>query len=423
MAGSVGSGTGFSFGTAVTYQDSFENTSYTTRLRRVDVGEKYTLLRLDSVGQVGEVATRRITEDLVIGIPEHDASQFALLSNQANCVFCHTQITSLEVGYAADGSLVSLENLTAQERATVFKNKSRIRLGVLENLQSDRHGEMDSLIAGTLYSRGETNLFSSNSTLYSVPFSDIDGHTTSRLSADEHEVLSSATNCGSGCSERLQQAYRNYPVQGPDGELPEVFPSLIEDSNGNRAIEHDEWRDALSAEDALGKLKGGNKKRVNTSASGTDTLTADRATGIAKCSLRSQSLESNDGVQGNLVLQGTSSSPLIIEDTLYVNGDVIIQGPITGDGKIVARGNIYIAGNITYTCDDDSRDFTYSSADQVPCNYAQPDSLPRLGLIAGKNILLGNYMMPGLSSASAPEDQLTREDFSSVSPEDLASGL
>jgi hypothetical protein len=419
IPGQAVSATQFSFGPAVTYSDSFENVSYSTSLRRVDVGDVYTLLRLESLGTLGEAATRRITEDFRIGLPELESTQFALLSNQANCVFCHTQVTSLEVGYDPNGNLLSLDNLTEQQRATVFKNKARIRVGVLEKLLTDRNSEMKSLIAGTLYSRGETNLFSSNSSLYSVPFYNIDGHKTGRLSGEEPKILQSAMNCDSGCDQRLEQAYRNYPTQGPDGELPGQFPSLIEDENHNRNIEHSEWQEALSSDEALGKLKGGSKKRVNTTTSGTATLTSNRSTGLQNATTLS-SLESANGVAANVVLQGTPSSPLVIEDTLYINGDVVIGGSITGDGKIVARGNIYIAGDITYACDKDSKDFIWSSANQKPCNYALPDTLPRLGLVAGKNILLGNYMMPKMSSSSRPEDQLTRQNFSNTSPEDLA---
>lgn len=419
LAGQPVSATTFSFGPEVTFNASLENTSYMTTLRRVDVGDEYTLLRLDSVGQLGEVAMRRISEDFVIGPPKLDASQFALLSSRANCLFCHTQITSLEVGYDANGNVVNLNNLTEQQRAAVFKNKPRIRVGVLEQLWSDRLSDMKSLLTGTLYTRGETNLFSSNSTLYSVPFGVIDGQKTGRLSGEVPKVLSSATNCDSGCTERLGQAYRNYPVRAyPDGELPKVFPTMIKDNNGNRAIEHSEWQHAISSDKALGKLKGGNKKRVNTTTSGLG-LIADRATGLHNTTATLSSTESLNGVGANLILEGSPSSPLILEGTLYVNGDVMIRGNITGDGKIIARGNIYIVGDITYTCDNDSRDFSFSSSNQVPCNYALPDTLPRLGLVAGQNILLGNYMMPNLSSASAPQDQLTRLDFSGVTPEEL----
>jgi hypothetical protein len=427
-AGNTSSATSFAFGPAVTFSDSFETTAYSTTLRRLDVGDAYTVLRLDSVGTVGtagnvnNLATRRITEDLLIGVPQAEASQFALLSNRANCVFCHTQITSLEVAYDAQGNLVNLDTLaTEQARAKVFKNKQRIRVGVLEHLLTDRANEIKSLMTGTLYSRGETNLFSAQSTLYSLAFSEMDGHKTSRLSSDEPKVLHSATNCASGCSERLEQAYLNYPSQGyPDGELPNVFPSAIQDANNNQKIEHSEWQTTISQDDALGSLKGGVKKRVDTSASGTVTLSADRSTGLHTASATLSSTESANGIEGNLILEGSASSPLILEDTVYVNGDVVIRGKISGDGKIVARGNIYVVGNTTYACDNDSRDFNWASSSQVPCNYALPDTLPRVGLVAGKNLMLGNYMMPNLSGGTRPEDQLTRLGFSETSAEDLA---
>ena len=432
------SATSFDFGPAVTFSDSFESTAYSTSLRRVDVGDTYTLLRLDSVGTVGGAgfgssntdsanantthsATRRITEDFLIGVPQSESSQFALLSNRANCVFCHTKITSLEVAYDSEGNLVNLDTLsTEQQRAATFKNKQRIRVGILESLLTDRASEIKSLITGTLYSRGETNLFSSQSSLYSVAFNKIDGHKIGRLSSEEPKVLT-ATNCASGCSERLEQAYFNYPQQGyPDGQLPRVFPSMIEDTNNNRQIEHSEWQSTIAQDEALGSLKGGSKKRVDMSASGTYTLSADRSAGINTVSGNLSSAESSNGIEGNLILEGSASSPLVLDDTVYVNGDVIIRGKISGDGKIVARGNIYIVGNTTYACDQDSRDFTWTSSSEVACNYALPDTLPRVGLVAGKNIMLGNYMMPNLSGGTRPEDQHTRLNLATTSTEDLA---
>lgn len=418
LAGSSVSATRFSFGPPVSFEDTFEHSAYLTTLRRVDVGEVYTLLRLDSTGWVGNKVSRRVAEDFKIAVPQRDTTQFALLSNQAHCVFCHTQITSLEVGYDAEGNLNALEGLTPQERSNIFKNKARIRVGILESLLSDRIHEMKSLIAGTLYSRGETNLFASNATLYTVPLNKIDGHTTSRLSSDEAKVLSSAINCAAGCNQRLEVAYRNYPLQGPDGELPQ-FPSLIADDNQNRLIEHSEWRSTVSR-NGSGLLKGGIKKRVDTTPLGTLILNADRSTGLKNASATLSSAESVDGVAAHLVLEGSVSSPLVLSGNLYVNGDVIIHGRVTGDGKIVARGNIYIAGDIIYACDQDSRDIYWSSSEQTICNYGQPDTLPRLGLVAGKSIMLGNYMMPNLSAVSAPEDHLTRQSFAATSPEDVS---
>jgi Tfp pilus assembly protein PilX len=48
-----------------------------------------------------------------------------------------------------------------------------------------------------------------------------------------------------------------------------------------------------------------------------------------------------------VTLEGTATNPLIIEGTVYVNGDIALHGAITGDEKIVARDNVYINGTIS----------------------------------------------------------------------------
>jgi hypothetical protein len=416
----------YSFGDEVVYQEDLEGASYRASVRRVDVGDSYTLLRLDVTGLTGNpdapVATRRMSADLRIQIPQLDSQGFAVLGNNANCIFCHTQISSLEAAYNDKGILLNLSTLTTpDQRKTALLDKQRVKLAFLESLLTDRLAEMQSLVTGTIYTRGSSNVATRTSTLNAIPLKTIDKQSTSLLSNETAKILTEldVIDCGSRCEKRHGLFYKNYPLSnGADGDVPETFPMLIPDANNNRQIEHTEWREAIAKEDSSGTLKGGNK-----------TILATKTTGERDLALNSSSLksvttltssESIDGVQGNVILEGTTTKPLVIEGTVYVNGDVILHGTITGDGKIVARGNVYITSDVTYACDDNSSDFNWRASQSKSCIYNKPETLPRLGIIAGKNILVGAYMTPATSAKGRPTDQLTRLNFSDTSADEMA---
>ena len=55
----------------------------------------------------------------------------------------------------------------------------------------------------------------------------------------------------------------------------------------------------------------------------------------------------NQIYEGNLVLVGTESSPIILDGDVYIDGDVVIKGVVKGKGAIYAGRNIYVAGDVT----------------------------------------------------------------------------
>jgi hypothetical protein len=416
----------YTFGDEVIFGEDLEGASYSASVRRVDVGDSYTLLRLDVTGLTGDpdapVATRRMSADLRVQVPQTDSQGFAVLGNNANCIFCHTQISSLEAAYDKEGHLVNFaEQTTPKKREDTFKDKQRVKMAFLETLLTDRLAEMQSFVTGTIYTRGTTNVIARDSTLSAVPLKTIDKQSTSLLSGDAAKTLTEldTIDCGGRCEKRHGLFYKNYPrSNGADGDVPETFPVLIADANHNRQIEHTEWREAVAKEGSGGTLKGGNLTVLATKTVGERDLQLDSSTLQTVTTLTTSA--SVDGVQGNVVLGGTTTKPLVIEGTVYINGDVVLQGVITGDGKIVARGNVYIAGDVTYACDDDSSDFNWRASRRQSCLYNKPENLPRLGVIAGKNILVGSYMTPATSAQGKPSDQLTRLNFSTTSADELA---
>jgi hypothetical protein len=429
LAGEANGGS-YTFGDDVVYSENLEGVSYTASVRRVDVGDSYTLLRLDVNGFVGNsnsatpAATRRISADMRVQVPQGDSQGFAVLGNNANCLFCHTQVSSLEAAYNDKGILVNLFSLdTPKKREDALKGKGRTKLAFLENLFTDRSKEMRSLITGTIYTRGLGNVTEQGSSLSAIPLQTIDKQSTSLLSSEAPKLLSNldTVNCATLCEKRHALFYKNYPLRsGADGDVPKTFPTLIEDANNNRHIEHSEWRSTIDNEDNLGTLKGGKQSIVATKAVNERDLEVTSTAPKTVTTLASS--ESTDGVKGNVILEGTATNPLVLEGTLYINGDVILRGAVTGDGKIVARGNVYITGDVTYACDDAAQDFNWRASQRKVCTYNDPEKLPRLGIIAGKNILVGAYMTPATSAQikNKPGDQLTRLEFSKTSPDDMA---
>jgi hypothetical protein len=414
----------YTFGDEVVYSEDLEGASYNATVRRVDVGDSYTLLRVDVTGFVGEVSTpgalRRISADMRVRLPQVDNKGFAILGNTSNCLFCHTQIASLETAYDKEGKPISLGTLTTpQQRQSALLDKQRVKMAFLENLLTDRPVDMQSLVTGTIYTRGTTNVAVQGGSLSGIPLKVIDKQTTSLLSSDAAKTLSEldVVSCSTTCTKRHALFYKNYALDnGADGDVPKIFPMLIADANNNRQIEHSEWQNAVKG--SSGTLKGGNKKLLATQNSGDSTFIP--ASTILKDTPAPASSESANGVEGHVILEGTEANPLIIEGDVYINGDVVLHGAITGDGKIIARGNIYLSGNITYACDNDSRDATWQSSQSKNCSYNKPDTLPRLGVIAGKNIVVGAYMTPATSAKGRPSDQLTRLNFDKTSSDDFA---
>jgi hypothetical protein len=81
-----------------------------------------------------------------------------------------------------------------------------------------------------------------------------------------------------------------------------------------------------------------------------------------------------------------------INGTIHINGDVVIRGQVKGQGRIVARGNIYVVGDLVYGCGDHACRIT--ETDTTLASYRNWRNLPLLGLLAGGNVIVGDYDFP-----------------------------
>jgi hypothetical protein len=96
--------------------------------------------------------------------------------------------------------------------------------------------------------------------------------------------------------------------------------------------------------------------------------------------------------EGNLVLEGTESDPIILNGDIYASGDVVIKGVVKGRGAIYAGRNVYIAGNLV------NQNRADKPGDGVCKNTISPDICAKKNIAAGKDelrIAAGNNIIMG----------------------------
>lgn len=313
----------------------------------------------------GDRESREIERLYVMAGEEFKGFGYALLANNVNCIMCHTEVDSTDRYYNSDSSK--------------YGTFERARVGTLQSLKI-RSTTADSRVAGTIYTRG--------------PFMDKNGslitnYAATTLKSVQLESDGRIKENGSGAMTTANLAlttgtplpkagnlYTNYPVNpvdSTDGILPEAFPPVIPDENGNRIVDASEY-DAVAAT-ATGSVSGGTKTLVNIGS----TLS-----GSGLPMTNSQSSLSGS-VDSHVVLQGTSGNPLVLNGRVAVKGDVILQGVVRGTGEIIAGGNIYVVGSVRYA------DGTNAQGKRT-FGVASDGTQNRLTIAAGGNILVGDFL-------------------------------
>ena len=342
-----------------------------------------TSLIVTSVGTLPDNTRRVLTQTLMVSNDLFKGFDYALLSNNVNCIFCHSKVTSIEDAYGP-------ANRSALEK---------VKVATLENLEV-RTRSADTFVGGTIYTRGSFRCDTADSSGCSGGNSgnvQTPGNTdiktydlnNNQVGTNDSTALANNQDCSSNACTVGQNFYQNYPKGGgADGDVPNDFPPPVDDTNGNRIIDDSEWQAAIT-DDTGGKLTGGT---IGVSQLGKKISAPGAYSGAAQVNTS----DSADGVRANLVLTGSDDSPLNISGTVYVDGDVVISGRVKGAGKIIARGNVYVVGDLQYDCTDTQR--------QRDCDYSKTSTLPQFGLVAGGNIAVGDYLTPrthyGNTSAS-----------------------
>lgn len=291
-----------------------------------------------------EVLERHRTEGTPFG-----GLEFAMLTNDVNCIFCHA----------------SFDSVRKYDRVPY----PPVKIASLESVRA-RTGSGSS-VAGSLYVRG--TFADKSGRPLSNPSSVITGVATT---ADGLVRLDAS---GNSIPQSLQAGvdyFPDYPVDPhaqDHGSVPGEFPPTFPDANRNGVVDDAEFQ--TIAGQSTGRLSGGVVVEVPAGST-------HAGAGLPTAGNRSTITGSSGG---HLLLVGTPERPIEIEGRVAVDGDLVIQGTVQGAGTLWARGNVYVLGNLTYA---DGRD----ASGRRTFGVAADGTANALGLAAGGMILLGDYL-------------------------------
>lgn len=370
-------------------------------------------------GIVNPVLNRAVQQVWTVEPEEFTGFEYAMLANNVNCIFCHTKIDSVERWF----------NLDPDQHGTF----DRVKVGTLETILI-RHNadgnagvvnnmDADSIIAGTLYSRGPALMHDGSPvtdwnamTLKGYEF-DAEGRIVEDIWGQETLTSLSPASDPPLPLENLYLEYSSDYASMVDGNLPTEFPPPIPDNGGvdpttglttsagegNRVIDDSEFF-AISNQ-AEGAITAG---FLNLQAPGDDPIDTVVEYGSALLGGNTSSIQQS--VEGNVILTGTINNPITLDGTVAIDGDLIINGYVKGEGTLVVRGNIYVPTDIQYL------DGT-SASGQRTFGIAADGTRNALALTSGGNIVIGDYQRPSGQDFDNPLETGSVFDTVSGSPE------
>ena len=339
-----------------------------------------------TIRATAEVGGKRkaAVQKLGVGGAPFEGAQFAVLANNISCLLCHAEIRSLP-----------LENNTDPSQYGSF---DRVKIASLESLLV-REDQAYSYVAGTTYTRGK--VYKEDGSLYSASelsgdslfqaykFSSTNGKITQNSSgAMAKTPLKNGTTNSDGDLNPFANLYLDYPTDShaqTDGPVPESFPAPFPDEDNDRMVDDEEFEVVVNSangsvsfnldpDEVTGAIKAGVAYGVPRGSAYTGTtLPAASNSALGQ-------LASSGAYDGNLILVGTQYDPIVIEDKVAVNGDLVLKGPVKGRGQLLVRGNVYIMGDVTYA------DAPGEFGEDVNGN----ENL--FAIVAGGSMMMGDYL-------------------------------
>jgi hypothetical protein len=360
------------------------------------------------IGIVNPVLNRAIQLVYTIEPEQFDGFSYGVLANNVNCIFCHTVIDTTDRYYDTEGTPGSYD---------------RVKVGTLESLmiRDETDGvtwnindwDADSFIAGSLHMRGKLtdatgNLITDDWENKSFKSFEFDS-TTGYLNEYGGDLHVTAFDEGIDPNAPGNNIYFDYPTDYadmPDGNLPTSFPppfpddgGVDEDGNlstvgaGNKVVDPFEF--AAASDHAEGAIVAG---IVNISG---DDVVIDTVGEYAAALFTGNSNGLQSGQTGNVVLSGTEANPIVIDGTVAIDGDVLINGYVKGEGTIICSGNIYVPTDLQYL-DGEKLDANGNPTGVRTYGIAADGTKNALGLAAGGNMMLGDFLKPSMFVPQTP---------------------
>lgn len=175
-------------------------------------------------------------------------------------------------------------------------------------------------------------------------------------------------------------------------------PELPQDTDGDGRPNFPVIDTEIAKRNAFGTLTGG------------EVLTGvPHGEKYADASVRENPGTINGNYEGNVILRGTETNPIVISGNVFVSGDVLIEGVVRGRGAIYAGRNTYVTG-----------DLKYLDPPRVPSAGEDPDAVAVENIRAGKdelrlaardNIVLGDWANKSASGSTLPIKDRQAEDY------------
>lgn len=279
-------------GATQTITGTLNGMGYSVAITRTDTPEGNINLSIESTSKkmngTAEVAVRVVRRNLQITGAPYPGDRFAMLTNNANCSFCHLQVDTMRRAYSTS---------TTEQFDGAYMGSAG------PNLAFENGGHYaDSIIAGTVITRGTsrppTNAGDANVAgdgTYSAKWGSVPGKvkggsiasilgdrfsttqdTTSTAGCtsalpkgnDANDAVASALNAFCNPIVANAKMYYNYPnsesvkaapynTKYPDVELPDAFPLVVPDSNNNKLVDDSEWNLFTTSTAGGGTLTGG----------------------------------------------------------------------------------------------------------------------------------------------------------------------
>ncbi|WP_337867798.1 hypothetical protein [Meiothermus sp.] len=308
-----------------------------------------------SRGNESQTVVRRVS------FGQNDVFKLAMLSETTNCMYCHLRVNG-DVG-------------------ALFHHRPGWGSEGVRG-QGSGANEGGSVIRGNLYAaRTITN-------------DDTPRNAQGALTRGNHSANGTGT----------LNAYRiNGSLVTGDVESNSTNSALPQDTDGDGIPDFPPIKRAVALASANGSLSGGIIVALNSNqVLNSTTLTAGQVGNISRTH------------NGNLVLIGTPSNPIVLDKDIYVSGDVVIKGVVRGRGAIYTGRNLYIAGNVTYQNPP-------SKPGQGICTgVTDPNQCARLNIANGRdelrlaargNTVVGDYTERDASGNLLPYDLRQSSDF------------
>lgn len=308
-----------------------------------------------SRGSESQTVIRRVS------FGQNDVFKLAMLSETTNCMYCHLRVNG-DVG------------------ALFHHRPGWGNEGV--NGQGSGGSEGGSVIRGNLYAaRTITN--------DATPRNDEGALTRGNYWANGIGTLN---------------AYKiNGSLVTGDVEANSTNSALPQDTDGDGIPDFPPIKRSVAQASANGSLRGGTIVALSPGlVLNPVTLASSQVSGV------------NRVHEGNLVLIGTPSNPIVLDKDIYVTGDVVIKGVVRGRGAIYAGRNLYIAGNVTY------QNPPSKPGQGVCAGVTNPDQCARLNIANGRdelrlaargNTIVGDYTERNASGNLLPVDLRQSADF------------